>query len=139
MKQPYFIDKETLANGSCLALNEVLASLNFNSDGLIPVIAQDADSKQVLMMAWMNAETLEKTLQTGLMTYWSRSRQAEWIKGKSSGHWQQLLSMRIDCDGDTILCQVNQSGAACHTGRRHCFYLMVDAEHHQVVINSADC
>ncbi|NHO87776.1 phosphoribosyl-AMP cyclohydrolase [Pseudoteredinibacter isoporae] len=136
MKDSYFIEKETLAEGERLELSSLLASLNFNSDGLIPVITQDADDKQVLMMAWMNADTLEKTLHTGLMTYWSRSRQAEWIKGKSSGHWQQLVSMRIDCDGDTILCQVNQTGAACHTGRRHCFYFKVSAEQQEVVINS---
>jgi phosphoribosyl-AMP cyclohydrolase len=97
--------------------------LIFNHQALIPVITQDTDSKEVLMMAWMNKACLEKTLTTGLMTYWSRSRQQVWIKGETSGNYQKLESMRFDCDGDAVLCLVKQTGAACHTGRQHCFYL----------------
>ncbi|MEO0912609.1 MAG: phosphoribosyl-AMP cyclohydrolase, partial [Pseudomonadota bacterium] len=90
--------------------------------GLIAAIAQDADSGTVLMMAWMNRESLAKTLETGDVTYWSRSRSALWRKGATSGHVQSLVSLAIDCDRDCILMQVRQVGAACHTGRRHCFY-----------------
>ena len=82
----------------------------------------------MLMYAWMNQAAIEKTLTTGLMTYWSRSRQSFWVKGETSGHTQQLMAMRFDCDGDTILCQVKQMGSACHTGRPNCFYLQVDID-----------
>ncbi len=101
------------------------SSLTYNDRGLLPVIAQDAVSKEVLMMAWMNAEAVERTLATGRVTYWSRSRQSFWIKGETSGHTQELVDMRIDCDRDCILVLVNQTGAACHTGRRNCFYTSV--------------
>ena len=100
-------------------------SLKYNADGLIPAIAQDAENGDVLMMAWMSQEAVEKTLETGRVTYWSRSRQAFWIKGETSGHTQELVEMRIDCDRDTILVLVNQTGAACHTNRRSCFYTAV--------------
>ncbi|WP_147105659.1 phosphoribosyl-AMP cyclohydrolase [Tateyamaria sp. syn59] len=98
------------------------SSLTYNEQGLIPAIAQDATSNKVLMMAWMNAEALARTLQTGRVTYWSRSRQAFWVKGDTSGHVQELVSLRVDCDRDCILMLVHQTGAACHTGRRTCFY-----------------
>lgn len=98
------------------------ATLVYNDAGLIPAIAQDADAGTVLMMAWMNAEAVAKTLETGRVTYWSRSRQAFWIKGETSGHHQTLVSMRVDCDRDCLLISVRQEGPACHTGRRSCFY-----------------
>ena len=99
-----------------------LAGLRFDDRGLIPAIAQDATTSEVLMMAWMNAEAVARTLDTGRVTYWSRSRQAFWIKGETSGHVQALVSMAVDCDRDCLLVQVNQTGPACHTGRRSCFY-----------------
>jgi phosphoribosyl-AMP cyclohydrolase len=94
----------------------------FNADGLIAAIAQDADTGNVLMLAWMNAEALSATLTTGQATYWSRSRGELWIKGATSGHTQQVVSAHIDCDQDAILLKVKQQGGACHTGRTHCFY-----------------
>ncbi|MED5517860.1 MAG: phosphoribosyl-AMP cyclohydrolase [Pseudomonadota bacterium] len=101
----------------------VLADVvRFNADGLIPAIAQDADNGQILMMAWMNAEALAETLRGGQVCYWSRSRGALWRKGETSGHVQELVDLSIDCDGDTILIQVRQTGSACHTHRRSCFY-----------------
>lgn len=101
-------------------------TLTFNDAGLIPVIAQDAETQEVLMMAWMNAAAVTKTLETGKVTYWSRSRQAYWIKGETSGHTQALVAMRLDCDRDCLLVNVRQIGAACHTGRRTCFYTGVE-------------
>lgn len=98
------------------------ATLRYDSAGLVPAIAQDAHSGQVLMMAWMNAEAVAQTLRTGRVTYWSRSRQAFWIKGETSGHVQELVSMAVDCDRDCLLLQVRQTGPACHTGRMSCFY-----------------
>lgn len=102
-----------------------VTSLKFNADGLIPAIAQDATSHEVLMMAWMNADAVEQTLKTGRVTYWSRSRQAFWIKGETSGHVQALVELRVDCDRDCLLVLVDQTGPACHTGRRSCFYTAV--------------
>ncbi|MCR8725682.1 phosphoribosyl-AMP cyclohydrolase [Frigidibacter sp. ROC022] len=98
------------------------ASLTYDAKGLIPAIAQDAKSGEVLMMAWMNAESVARTLETGDVTYWSRSRQSFWVKGETSGHRQRLIEMRIDCDRDCLLLRVDQTGPACHTGRRSCFY-----------------
>ena len=100
-------------------------SLRFGPDGLIPVIAQDARSGEVLMFAWMNAESVARTLATGRVTYWSRSRAAFWVKGETSGHLQELVEFRIDCDRDCVLVMVRQTGPACHTGRRSCFYTAV--------------
>ena len=97
-------------------------SLRYDANGLIPAIAQCADSGEVLMMAWMNAQAVVKTLETGRVTYWSRSRQAFWIKGETSGHTQELVDFRIDCDRDCLLVMVRQVGPACHTKRRSCFY-----------------
>jgi phosphoribosyl-AMP cyclohydrolase len=97
-------------------------SVAFNDDGLVPVIAQSAATGAVLMMAWMNRDTLERTLQTGEVTYWSRARQRVWKKGETSGHVQHLVEAWIDCDGDTLLLKVDQVGAACHTGAPNCFF-----------------
>lgn len=101
------------------------STLRFNEAGLIPAIAQDETSGEVLMMAWMNVQAVEKTLETGRVTYWSRSRQAFWIKGETSGHVQELVDFRIDCDRDCLLVLVRQTGAACHTNRRTCFFTAV--------------
>jgi phosphoribosyl-AMP cyclohydrolase len=101
------------------------ATLKFNEAGLLPVIAQDAKTLDVLMLAWMNAESIAQTLRTGKVTYWSRSRQEFWVKGATSGHHQALVDLRFDCDRDCILVLVNQVGPACHTGRRSCFYTAV--------------
>ncbi|MEP3634992.1 MAG: phosphoribosyl-AMP cyclohydrolase [Shimia thalassica] len=100
-------------------------TLKFNDAGLIPAIAQDAENGDVLMMAWMNEEAVQRTLETGRVTYWSRSRQSFWIKGESSGHVQELVDFRVDCDRDCLLVTVNQTGPACHTNRRSCFYSAV--------------
>lgn len=100
----------------------VVAALQFDAQGLIPAIAQDATDGAVLMMAWMNAAAVRETLSTGRVCYWSRSRQALWRKGESSGHVQQLVDFRYDCDADTVLLLVDQTGPACHTNRRSCFY-----------------
>lgn len=101
------------------------SSLIYNDAGLIPVIAQDDLSGEVLMMAWMNADAVTRTLSTRRVTYWSRSRQAFWIKGDSSGHVQELVDLRVDCDRDCLLVRVRQTGPACHTNRRSCFYTAV--------------
>ena len=101
------------------------STLVYDSRGLIPAIAQDAASGQVLMMAWMNAEAVARTLETGRVTYWSRSRGAFWVKGETSGHVQRLVEMRVDCDRDCLLVTVDQTGPACHTNRRSCFYTAV--------------
>ena len=96
--------------------------LKYDANGLIPAIAQDHATGEVLMLAWMNAESLARTLESGQVTYWSRSRQAFWAKGESSGHVQRLVELRIDCDRDCLLLLVDQTGPACHTNRRSCFY-----------------
>jgi len=100
----------------------LLMSLKFDANGLIPAIAQQHDTNEVLMVAWMSKESLQETLETGQVCYWSRSRQALWRKGESSGQTQALLSLRVDCDADVLLLIVDQTGVACHTGRRTCFY-----------------
>ena len=99
--------------------------LRFNDQGLLPVIAQDHNSLEVLMLAWMNAEAVQRTLDSGKVTYWSRSRQSFWVKGESSGNTQKLVDLRFDCDQDCILVLVEQNGPACHTNRRSCFYTAV--------------
>ncbi|SHI30202.1 phosphoribosyl-AMP cyclohydrolase [Wenxinia saemankumensis] len=101
------------------------ATLRFDAAGLLPAIAQDAESGEVLMLAWMNAESVARTLETGRVTYWSRSRRAFWVKGETSGHVQELVEMRLDCDRDCLLVLVRQTGPACHTGRRSCFYTAI--------------
>ena len=104
------------------------ARIKWSSDGLVPVIAQDALTGEVLMMAWMNRESLSMTLETGRAVYFSRSRQSLWRKGDTSGHIQTVTEMRVDCDADCLLIRVRQVGAACHTGRRSCFYRMVSQD-----------
>ncbi|MHA6262029.1 phosphoribosyl-AMP cyclohydrolase [Arenibacterium sp. CAU 1754] len=101
------------------------STLVYNEAGLIPAIAQDAQNGDVLMMAWMNAESVRKTLETGKVTYWSRSRSAFWVKGETSGHVQKLVDLRVDCDRDCLLVLIEQTGPACHTNRRSCFYTAV--------------
>ena len=101
------------------------ASLTFNADGLLPVVAQEEATGEVLMLAWMNAEAVRRTLDSGRVTYWSRSRQSFWAKGETSGNVQELVELRVDCDGDALLVLVRQTGPACHTGRRNCFYTAV--------------
>ncbi len=101
------------------------STLTYDSNGLIPCIAQQDDTGEVLMMAWMNADAVAMTLQTKRVTYWSRSRQAFWIKGETSGHTQELIDLRLDCDRDCLRAVVRQIGAACHTNRRSCFYTSV--------------
>mgnify|MGYP001415185843 CR=1 FL=1 len=98
----------------------------YNSQGLVPVITQDYNTGEVLMLAWMNEEALRLTLETKNVTYYSRSRQKLWVKGETSGHFQKLVSISVDCDGDTLLAKVIQTGAACHTGNRTCFYRTFD-------------
>ncbi|MDP6166511.1 MAG: phosphoribosyl-AMP cyclohydrolase [Gammaproteobacteria bacterium] len=139
MYRKFFHSLESMSGGDALPLNTVIENLLFNDSGLIPVITQDSVSKSVLMMAWMNLEALEKTLSTGKVTYWSRSRKALWIKGETSGHTQELVSMSFDCDGDSILCLVNQIGAACHTRRPDCFYLKVDNDEKVVRAQGEGC
>jgi phosphoribosyl-AMP cyclohydrolase len=105
------MDKETL-----------IKSVTYNEKGLVPVITQDQKTGEVLMLAWMNEEALNLTIERKRMVYYSRSRQKLWLKGETSGHFQNLVSISIDCDGDTLLARVIQEGAACHTGNRTCFF-----------------
>lgn len=100
-------------------------TLKYNDQGLIPAVAQDADTSEVLMMAWMNRESVARTIDTGRATYWSRSRSALWVKGEQSGHTQDLVDFRVDCDRDCLLVIVRQTGPACHTNRRSCFYTAI--------------
>lgn len=109
------------------------STLKYDANGLIPAIAQDHAGGEVLMMAWMNAESLARTLETGVVTYWSRSRQAFWAKGETSGHIQRLVDLRIDCDRDCLLLLVDQTGPACHTNRRSCFYTALRDGQEQVL------
>lgn len=106
-------------------IEQFIAELKFNEDGLIPAVAQQHDTGEVLMMAWMNSTSIAETLKNYRVCYWSRSRQSLWRKGESSGQVQLLKSFRIDCDADTLLLEVDQTGPACHTGRRSCFYRVV--------------
>ena len=103
----------------------LLDEIKFDADGLVPAIAQQFDSGEVLMMAWMNADSIAETLRSGRVCYWSRSRRSLWRKGETSGQVQALKEFRLDCDGDTILLHVGQTGVACHTGRRNFFYRAV--------------
>ncbi len=120
-----------------IELTDFIANIKYNSDGLVPAIAQQHDTGEVLMMAWMNDKSINETLQTGQVCYWSRSRQTYWRKGESSGHQQKLVSMRADCDGDTLLLLVDQKGPACHTNRRSCFFFEANGEQ-VTVINDVD-
>ena len=113
--------------------NELFAQLRFTADGLVPAIAQQFDTGEVLMVAWMNTDAVRETLTTGRVCYWSRSRKSLWRKGESSGQVQMLMEFRWDCDADTILVQVDQAGVACHTGRRNCFFNAVRDGEIQVI------
>jgi len=130
----FFKRLESAPVGHSEALSAVLDALPFNADGLLPAIAQDAQTSDVLMLAWVNRAAIERTLDEGYACYYSRSRQTLWRKGESSGHLQALESMHFDCDGDTVLFKVRQTGPACHTNRANCFYLDVRGE--QVVVAS---
>jgi len=113
-------------------------TLKFDARGLIPAVAQDHENGDVLMLAWMNAEAVARTLESGRVTYWSRSRQAFWIKGETSGNVQRLVEMRVDCDRDCLLLLVDQTGPACHTNRRSCFYTALrDGEETEVMTPEA--
>jgi phosphoribosyl-AMP cyclohydrolase len=103
-----------------------LAEIKFDDAGLVPAIAQQHDSGEVLMLAWMNRAAIEETLETGRVCYWSRSRRRLWRKGETSGQVQRLVEMRLDCDGDTLLLKVDQTGVACHTGRRSCMFRRIE-------------
>ncbi len=107
-----------------------ISDIKFDEKGLVPVICQDAETGEILMFAWMNRESLEKTIGTGIMTYWSRSRKKLWVKGERSGNTQTVREMRVDCDGDCLLFKVtpNGKGAACHEGYRSCFFRKMHAE-----------
>ena len=107
------------------AIETLLAAVRFDGQGLVPAIAQQHDSGEVLMMAWMDRNAVAETMRTGRVCYWSRSRKAPWRKGDTSGHIQTLVDLRVDCDGDTLLAVVDQTGVACHTGRHNCFFRAV--------------
>jgi phosphoribosyl-AMP cyclohydrolase len=124
---------EVAARGFWLPWPDVLDHLPFDADGLLPAIAQQYDSGEVLMLAWMNRAAIEETLAMGRVCYWSRSRRRLWRKGETSGQVQHLKELRLDCDGDTVLLLVDQQGPACHTGRRSCFYNAVRGEHVEVI------
>ena len=104
------------------AIDAFIAAIQFDSQGLVPAIAQQHDTGEVLMMAWMDRDAVAETMRTGRVCYWSRSRRAPWRKGDTSGHVQTLVELRVDCDGDALLALVDQTGAACHTGRHNCFF-----------------
>jgi phosphoribosyl-AMP cyclohydrolase len=104
------------------AIDKMVATIQFDTQGLVPAIAQQHDTGEVLVMAWMDRNAVVETMRTGRVCYWSRSRQAPWRKGDTSGHIQVLVDFRVDCDGDTLLVLVDQSGVACHTGRHNCFF-----------------
>jgi phosphoribosyl-AMP cyclohydrolase len=104
------------------AIDKMLAAIRFDAQGLVPAIAQQQGSGEVLMMAYMDRDAVAETMRTGRLCYWSRSRRAPWRKGDTSGHIQELVELRVDCDGDTLLAEVRQTGVACHTGRHNCFF-----------------
>lgn len=115
-------------------MNAWLDAVRWNEEGLVPAIAQAADTGAVLMLAWMNRQALALTLEEGIAVYWSRSRKALWRKGETSGHFQRVREIRLDCDGDAVLLKVTQEGGiACHTGRVSCFYRRLEGERWQVV------
>ena len=124
-KKKFWQRLESVSENDAISTDQALAALHFDENGLLPVVTQCADSRQVLMLAWMNREALQKTLTSGRMTYYSRSRQQLWLKGETSGNIQELLSLTADCDGDTLLACVRQVNAACHSGRRSCFYVQL--------------
>jgi phosphoribosyl-AMP cyclohydrolase len=107
------------------AIDKMIAAIQFDTQGLVPAVAQQQGSGEVLMMAYMNRAAVVETMRTGRVCYWSRSRRAPWRKGDTSGHIQELVELRVDCDGDTLLVEVEQTGVACHTGRHNCFFRAV--------------
>jgi phosphoribosyl-AMP cyclohydrolase len=107
------------------AIDTMLAAIAFDAQGLVPAIAQQHDTGEVLMVAWMDRAAVAETMRTGRVCYWSRSRREPWRKGDTSGHIQTLVDLRVDCDGDTLLALVDQTGVACHTGRHNCFFRAV--------------
>ena len=114
-------------------MSQWLDSVQWTPDGLVPAIAQDVETGDVLMMAWMNREALERTRETGQAVYWSRSRQKLWFKGEQSGHTQQVTEIRIDCDADVVLLRIRQKGGiSCHTGRRRCFFRVLVNDEWQI-------
>lgn len=124
---------EGAPTGTQVALDTVFDALRFDAEGLLPAIAQHADSGEILMFAWMNRAALRETLQSGRVCYFSRSRGSLWRKGEVSGNVQRLKELRFDCDGDVVLMKIDQTGPACHTGRASCFYLKVEGE--QVIVD----
>ena len=120
------------------AIDGVIEQIAFNEAGLVPAVAQQHDSGEVLMLAWMNAEALRETLTSGQVCYWSRSRQSLWRKGETSGHRQRLVELRFDCDRDALLLLVEQSGPACHTNRRSCFYHAVEERGVRIVLEPTE-
>jgi phosphoribosyl-AMP cyclohydrolase len=123
-------ESETISES---AIAEALDAIGFGDDGLVPAIAQQHDTGEVLMMAWMNRDAVAETLRTGRVCYYSRSRQALWRKGESSGQVQALVDFRFDCDNDTVLVMVDQTGVACHTGRRSCFFHAVRGNRVEII------
>ncbi len=123
-----FKELESAAGGTTQPLAAILDTLAYNDQGLIAAVAQDAETRQVLMMAWMDRTAIERTLAEGYACYYSRSRKTYWRKGETSGHVQKLVELRFDCDGDAILLLVEQTGPACHTNRDSCFYLLVEGQ-----------
>ncbi len=127
-----FKNNEHQACGFRVPLSSALDNLCYNDAGLVPVIARQHNSGEILMMAWMNRAAIEETLSSGQVCYYSRSRKALWRKGEQSGQTQKLISMHIDCDGDALLVNVDQTGPACHTGRRDCFFWRVEGDHAEI-------
>ena len=135
MSKFFFRELENQQAGYRHDLEAFIEQLCFNDAGLIAAIAQQHDSKEVLMMAWMNQQSLRQTLETGKAVYWSRTRQQLWVKGEQSGHVQEIVQIHADCDGDCLLLSVNQQGVACHTHRPSCFFWSLDRQKKQVFIN----
>lgn len=134
-QQPTFKQLEKARQGDSFDWEAVKKQVKYDDNGLIPAIAQQFDSKEVLMMAWMNEAALQETLETGRVCYWSRSRQSYWRKGEESGQIQLLKDLRFDCDGDAILLLVDQTGPACHTGRKSCFYTAIHDHQAEILTN----
>lgn len=128
-----FLDIEQGQLGQSYELSNIVDAIPWNQEGLITAIAQDIRTKDVLMLAWINQVALLETLNTQQVCYWSRSRQCLWRKGETSGHRQKLIEARLDCDGDSILFLVEQTGPACHTHRPNCFYLGLDQQHAKIL------
>jgi phosphoribosyl-AMP cyclohydrolase len=115
------------------AIDKMIAAIEFNDQGLVAAIAQQHGTGEVLMMAWMDRNAVAETMRSGRVCYWSRSRQAPWRKGDTSGHIQQLVDLRVDCDGDTLLVEVEQTGVACHTGRHNCFFRAIRNDELEII------